>query len=449
MNKRTRRRLFYISVAIFILLSISVLSFAFGVTYDFENDQIIKTGSISLSANIDGRIYIDGELAGHTSLLGRTFSKRNLLPEKYTVEIGRDNYYPWSKEMEVRAGLVTDFSKVLLVSRQPSKEVIVGSVSAAFFSNHDRWMAFVQNDQLIIFDLYNQEEIYRATLAMLDQKKLTLLWSPNFDKILAHDGSLAAVLDIKSQAVITLDVPAHLLNSQVVFGGSKIYNLSIQKKQKWLESFDINSGQTELVVEDLSSFYLFDDKLFFISNPDHRPYLLHLTSGQLEAFAALNDWSSVFSGIVSRVEDAHNKLYFLVGNRFYAADQIESTLISSGVRAFAISPDRYLMGWITDQEVWTMGIKDNLYQPPRLTGEKERLWQSPAILKSLAWHRDSAYLFLKRTTLSSVLIEVDIRGGINQYPLFEKSETESVWRYNNGLNKIVRFGEGVITFLTY
>lgn len=450
MTKPARQRLFYLSVIVFIFLSIGVLSFAFGLTYDFENNQIIKTGSISLNANTDGQIYLDGRLAGNTSLLGDTFSKRNLLPGKYTVEIRRDNYHSWSKTMEVRAELVTDFSKILLVSQQPSEDMIIGSVSAVFFSGHDRWMAFRRGEQLIIFDLYGQKENYRATLGALNQKKLKLVWSSNFEKILAHDGILATVFDTRSQAATVLPaVPAYFLNDQAAFDGSKIYNRRVQKEQKRLESFDINSGRVELVAEDSSLFYLFDDKLFFISDGDRRPYLLHLSSGRLEAFAALAGLSPVSFGAVSKVEDAHNKLYFLAGENLYTADQTESVLIRSGVRAFAISPDRYLMGWITDREVWTMGLRDKLYQPQRLVGEEERLWQSSDVLKDFAWHRDSAHLFLKGATSSPVLAEVDIRGGVNRHSLWEESEKESVWRYNGELNKVVRFSGGEIVFLSY
>lgn len=444
MQKSSRRKLFYLSVATFFFLSIGVLAMAFGVTYDFTNNQLIKTGSIDLHTNIDAQIFLEDRLVGGTSLLGNAFSKRNLLPGLYSLAIKQAGFNPWQKEVEVKVGLVTDFTRVLLVSEKSFEEVVRSSLSAVFFSEHDRWSAYLQNSRLTILDLYNQESIYETKLTGLNLKKIKVFWDPRYQKSLVHDGAWALVLDsgAKKTAVIK-NIPAGFLNERTAFDGSKIYNLRTKNKQKLLESFNLETGQVDLVAEDLDSFYLFGDKLFFVSNVDRRPYLLHLTEGRLESFGIM---PSVFFGPLLKVEDANNQLYFLAGDKLYSTNALETKLLAEGVKKFMISPDRYLLGWITTKEVWTMGLKENLYQPQRKVGESERLITSSSTFQDLFWHKDSGHLFLD-TNQAAILIETDTRGGANQFPLFEGENLR--WRYNSNLDKILQFKDGRLVLLSY
>lgn len=444
MQKSLRRKLFYLSIMVFIFLSIGVLSFAFGVTYDFTNKQIVKTGSLGLNTNVDAQIFLNGEPAGGTSLLGHSFSKRNLLPGLYTIGVKRDGFQSWQKEAEVTIGLVTDFAEILLVSEEPSPEVVASSVSAAFFSDHDRWAAYRQHDRLITLDLYNKTTVSQMLLSGFNLERIKVLWDPSYRKILVHDGAVAVIWDTEGKKITRIkNLPAYFLNEPMAFDGSKIYNLHFLKKQKYLESFDISTTKIDLVVEALETFYLFGDKLFFISNFDRRPYLLHLADNHLESFPTL---PTVLAGPITKVDDAHDQLYFLAGGFLYATNQMATNLLAQEVKSFAISPDRYLLGWITAREVWTVGLKENLYQPQRHIGEKEKLLTTNDFLQNIAWHRDGRYLFLAREQ-SPILVEIDMRGDINQYPLFRGDS--ALWRYNSNLDKILQFKNEQLVLWSY
>lgn len=444
MQKSFRRKLFYLSVLTFIFLSVGVLAMAFGVTYDFSNNQLIKTGSIDLHTNVDAQIFLEDRPVGGTSLLGNSFSKRNLLPGLYALAVKQAGFNPWQKEVEVKVGLVTDFARVLLVSEKPFEEVVRSSLSAVFFSEHDRWVAYLRDNQLTILDVYNQESVYETKLTGLNLKKIKVFWDPRYQKSLVHDGAGALVLDIgaKKTAVIK-NIPAGFLNERTAFDGSKIYNRRIQNKQKLLESFNLETGQVDLVAEDLDSFYLFGNKLFFVSNFDRRPYLWHLAEGRLESFPAL---LTVLGGPITKVDDANDQLYFLAGDKLYSTNTLETRLLAEGVKKFAISLDRYLLGWMTAQEVWIMGLKENLYQPQRKAGESKRLFTTSAILQDLAWHKDSGHLFLD-TNQAAILIETDTRGGANQFPIFEGGNLR--WRYHSNLDQILQFKDGRLVLLNY
>jgi hypothetical protein len=146
-------------------------------------------------------------------------------------------------------------------------------------------------------------------------------------------------------------------------------------------------------------------------------------------------------------EERDQIAYVLMGDRFYKIDQFESWLIGEEVKRFVFSPDSTLLGWITGHEVWTMAIRDNLYQPQRRAGERAMLTRFSGTLEDIAWHQNGAYFFLKFSTGAARLVEVDSRGGSNQYVFFEQSDGD--WWYNQGLNKIVRWEDKNLALLSF
>ena len=124
MTKKTRKLIFYFSVLIFLLMGTLILSFAFGFRYDFQNNRLIKTGSIVIKTNVSAKIYIDEKLEGETSFFSDTFSKKNLLPGKYGLKIQKDGYQTWQKSVVVEEGLISYFGNVFLPLNEPKEEAL-------------------------------------------------------------------------------------------------------------------------------------------------------------------------------------------------------------------------------------------------------------------------------------------------------------------------------------
>ncbi len=127
MKRQTRRGVFFVSLLIFIILSWLTVFYALGYKYDFVQNQFLKTGSFEISTSIDAQIYINNELAGTTSFLGKSFSKSRLLPRTYTVRVQNDKYQPWQKLVDVGAGVFTDFPQIVLIPQAPIEDTIASS----------------------------------------------------------------------------------------------------------------------------------------------------------------------------------------------------------------------------------------------------------------------------------------------------------------------------------
>lgn len=129
MTKTKKRLLFYSAVAVFLLLSYVVIVYAEGYKYSFTENRFVRTGAISLKANNTAQIYLDGHLEGTTSFFNDYFSINGLLPGTYELKIQKDNYSVWQKKISLEEGLVTDFSKIMILPISgPEKDKVLQEI---------------------------------------------------------------------------------------------------------------------------------------------------------------------------------------------------------------------------------------------------------------------------------------------------------------------------------
>ncbi|KKT82451.1 MAG: hypothetical protein A3B99_00315 [Candidatus Yanofskybacteria bacterium RIFCSPHIGHO2_02_FULL_44_12b] len=133
MTERDKRILFYTAVAVFFLLAYFVVLYAQGYKYSFSDNRFVRTGTISLRANTNASVYLDGEFKGDTSFFNNSFGIERLLPGEYEIRVEKENYSTWHKKVAVEEGFVTDFSKILILPLSGAdREEIVQRASRAF-----------------------------------------------------------------------------------------------------------------------------------------------------------------------------------------------------------------------------------------------------------------------------------------------------------------------------
>lgn len=115
MTKRTKRWLFYSATIIFALLSYVVVLYAQGYKYSFSEAKFFRTGAISVKANEDAKVYMNDKFLNSTSYFGNSYAIRGLLPGQYTIRLQKDDFSSWQKKVFVEEGLVSDYSRILLL----------------------------------------------------------------------------------------------------------------------------------------------------------------------------------------------------------------------------------------------------------------------------------------------------------------------------------------------
>ena len=102
---------FYFSVGLYIFLLPVIISYSLGYKIDFHALKIYKTGIIRLKSNPAGAfIYLNGKQYRDIT----PARVENLKPGAYSVEVVREGFYPWQKEITVRPNMVTEAGDIVL-----------------------------------------------------------------------------------------------------------------------------------------------------------------------------------------------------------------------------------------------------------------------------------------------------------------------------------------------
>src|SRR3989344_704247 len=246
MHKKTRKRLFYISIFIFAILSAVVVLFSLGYKYDFVNNKIVKTGSFRVATNHSGaEIYINYRLAGKTSFLSNNFSKGGFLPRTYDIRVEKDGYIPWGKKITIESGFFIDFPSIVLM-RDSLMPVVIASVSSRF---GNPWSGFDANGDYA----YLGERQSGGKPLSIDATAIT-----NGGKTL--DG---------------FDIPVSVINKNPIIFDRNFYFVN----KNGLYVYNTDLSETRLVVAGVKSFSIDRDRFMIAGSGDNLIYSIRVKTG--------------------------------------------------------------------------------------------------------------------------------------------------------------------------
>jgi len=126
MKRSTRRTIFFGFILIFLIVTPGVLLYATGYSFDWENKQLIKTGSFFFESLPEGaQIKIDGQVIDTTpGYIGR------LNPGSYQIEISKSGFNSWQKKLNIQAQLACEARNVFLVPQKPQIQPFTQNVTS-------------------------------------------------------------------------------------------------------------------------------------------------------------------------------------------------------------------------------------------------------------------------------------------------------------------------------
>ena len=119
MSKKTRKILFLICLFLFILMAPLAILYSQGYRFDLNPTdggiKITQTGGIFIKTEPkQAEIYINNELIKKTDFFFGSALIENLLPKKYKIEVKKENYLSWEKNLEVREREVAEVKNIIL-----------------------------------------------------------------------------------------------------------------------------------------------------------------------------------------------------------------------------------------------------------------------------------------------------------------------------------------------
>ena len=404
MTLRTRRILFFIFLAVFIPSSAGIISYSQGWRFNFETFAIQKTGAIYIETQpkdvlikIDQKFFTD-----KSGIIQKGTLITDLLPKNYQIEIQRDGYFLYHKNITVKPSLVTEAVGIILIPMDFKNELKISkNLKGEKFIDFsaDASKIIIKNSKNNIYYLYNLNNQSSLNISNLFEN----MTGKNIKKIAFYPLELNKLIiesDVSS-AIYIVDV--NRLKSEIIFKNSKessliswnaensnIYyieqNIGLKTKNYQLIAFNL-IAKTKSKIADLPS--------------DNNPYTAVKSSANERFLAALNTLGNIY------LFDSREGIF---------------KQIAHDAKFFAFSPDGKKIAFLDNDgklniyflEEWTRNIFKKSGETIGFNLENKEL------IKSFYWYEDSAHLFIQQKSVD--FMEIDERLPLNRYPIVKEIE---------------------------
>lgn len=131
MQKRTRTILFVVFAFLFLLAAPVIVLYSEGYRYDFEKNKVVQVGAFYFKVlPKSAEVYLNGKLETTTSMFAGATLIEGLLPKTYNIEIKKQGYHAWSKNLEIKEKQVTESKNIMLFPEDPAFTVSASSTKA-------------------------------------------------------------------------------------------------------------------------------------------------------------------------------------------------------------------------------------------------------------------------------------------------------------------------------
>lgn len=191
MNRRLSS-IFFIILAIAGLAAI-VIAYGRGYRPNIKDGTLKATGMLVVTSSPDGaQVFINGKLKTATN------NTLNLAPDRYEIEIKKDGYFTWKKNLKIQGEIVTK-ADALLLPKTPSLKALTstGALNPTLSPSGNRIVygsgeASLEKKGVYILDLIerpilgaNNRQIAKDTAYLL-LSQANYLWSPDGKEIIAY-----------------------------------------------------------------------------------------------------------------------------------------------------------------------------------------------------------------------------------------------------------------------
>lgn len=442
MTRKTRFILFSFLTILFFLLAPSTVFYSQGYRFDFEKKKIVQTGAFYFKIMPKGaEIYLNDKLKKKTDFFfGQAFID-DLLPKIYKVEIKKDGYYPWQKNLKIEEKLTTELKNVFLVPKDIKFQILGKEIEDFYFSPNNKMVILkrIEKGNLILELL----EIEKNTPSLLFKTEdflekgekiedLDLIWSGDSKKILIKligkkEKYFILELD-RGKNLISLDFLGENLSEFSFEPGDSEKIWFIKKspeKNSLLFSNYLKKEVSKPILENILSYQIANGNLFWLNKDGFliQSDLLgrEITTLNFEPF-------SLKEKVKYQIMVFERKIFLREGNILYFFDEKEKTFekILEKVREVKISPDLKKIAYFTDYEIWIFFLKDILNeQPQRKEEEKLFLTRFSEKIGNIFWWTNHYLIF--NTGNQIKITEIDDRDKINIYDLVEFKDPKIFW----------------------
>lgn len=215
----------------FLTIIVTVIVYARGYRWSFKNKTVTATGILSInSAPNAAKVYVNGSFKGATNL------NLSLPPGRYQVEIKKDGYTAWTKQIKLQGELVYTIDAQLF-PLNPSLSPL---------TNLDivKTIPIDQTEKIIIFS--DNDDPTKDGIYLFDAGKRFLSLLPPLKLIILKQNLPLANIDFKTTNVyLSPDYKEGIFEFNPNEKDNKSYLLSLENENK--DPFDVSSSKDTLL----------------------------------------------------------------------------------------------------------------------------------------------------------------------------------------------------------
>jgi tricorn protease-like protein len=436
MTKKIRTILFSICAILFFLIAPTITLYSMGYRIDFEKKKFVQTGGFYfkvLPKNV--QISIDGKIKRKTDLIFGSIFIKNLLPKEYKVEIEKEGYFPWEKNLKIEEKMVTEGKNIVLIPKKINFEILAKNVEDFFFSPDGKKFILKDKEGLKLFDIEKKIENYP-----IEKEGEEIVFSSDSQKILLKNGSKFKIFDLTKFPTISIDLDFLDPEIKEVSFHPKDFTKIFFLKNGQIFQADLEKKEITLFEKDVSNYKISAGFIYYL---DNKGFLFKTDFNQKIKEKINENPFPIKEGANYQIEIFGNFIFLKDGEKIYLFDQKSNSFekFFEPIKSLKVSPDLKKIAFFNEHEIWLFFLEDSFDQPWKKAKEKVFLTRFSEKIGDLFWY--TCHYLIFNTDSKIKIVEIDDRDGLNIYDLPTQMEfKEPKFFFNDFDKKIYLLSEG-------
>lgn len=423
MSQRIRTVIFFLFLILFIGAAPLALLYSQGYRFDFEDQEIIKTGGLSVKVKpqVRARVFLNGNRNKRVN--GWTYSAflSSLAPDTYRVELKKEGFHTWQKDLTVPQGKVTEAKNILLLSTQPSLTPELERVSDFFIAPNGNKVIYKTPQNTVKTYNFSQQQIKTISPELSIEE---VDWDSKSERALLHTSTGSYLL--QSEKITPVQLPFQTKRTHFIPERSQLLVL----KQSPRELIKINYGQQATTsTKVLSNFLAYDVTpqgitWFSPSGQVHRSDF----SGKIQS--TLNSKAFPAKGKNHQLIQRGGHTLLLENGTLYALNEEgRFEQLASNVEQVKLSPHFQKAALTSGYGIRVLYLNRQYIQPTRKKYEVDFITRFSQPISSLQW-LDSQHLTFNLKGSDKIKVTgIDNRGQINMTDYLIADFERWTWSY--------------------